>query len=88
LDQQKKPRDRGYLSVQAVMFGLAIVGPLALPLLWFSPKFSLRMKILMTTVTALLTIWLFKSSIFILQAVLSQMKDLKEISGAPFSAAQ
>ncbi len=42
----------------------------------------------MTTVTALLTIWLFKSSIFILQAVLSQMKDLKEISGAPFSAAQ
>jgi len=83
LDEPKKPRDRGYLSVQAVVFGLVLAGPLALPLLWISPKFSLRWKILMTTVTLLLTIWLFKSSIFILQTFLAQMKDLKEISATP-----
>ena len=84
MDQPKKPRDRGYFSVQAVLFGLTLVGPLALPLLWLSPNFSLRLKVLMTTVTVLLTIWLFKSSIFILQTVLSQMKDLKEISAPSF----
>jgi len=83
LDQPKKPRDRGYLSVQAVVFGLVLAGPLALPLLWLSPKFSLRWKILMTTFTVLLTIWLFKSSVFILQTLLAQMKDLKEISATP-----
>jgi len=38
----------------------------------------------MTTLTVLLTIWLFKSSIFILQTFLAQMKDLKEISAISF----
>ena len=37
----------------------------------------------MTTFTVLLTIWLFKSSVFILQTLLAQMKDLKEISATP-----
>ena len=84
MEESKKPRDRGYLSVQAVLFGLVLVGPLALPLLWLSPKFSYRLKILLTIVMALLTIWLFKSSVFILQTLLSQMKDLREITGTTF----
>ena len=83
MDQQKKPSDSKYLSVQAVIFGLVLLGPLALPLLWLSPKFSLKWKILTTAFTVLLTFWLFKNTAFILQTLLSQMKDLKEISATP-----
>lgn len=69
-----------YLSPGSVMWGLVIAGPLALPFLWLSPKFSLKSKILISVLAVLITVWLMNSMVHILEALRSQLKDLKEIT--------
>lgn len=53
------PTDRWYHSVWFVLAMLFLVlGPLALPLLWGSPRFSRDAKIGLTIAVALYTLWL------------------------------
>ncbi len=69
---------RWFLSVQAVMLGLFLVGPLALPLLWFSPKFKPFTKIWMTVLTLFLA-WIFLHfSLVLLERLKSQLAELKQ----------
>ena len=65
-----------FLSRPAVLWGLLLVGPLALPLLCLSPKFTLRMKIAIVTVTALLTYLSFLYTPKLVEALLSRYESL------------
>lgn len=48
-------RSRWYYEVWSVFLALILLGPLAYPLLWKSPKLSLKWKWILTLIFSLLT---------------------------------
>jgi len=42
---EKKPQDKWYFKTHILVLAFLSVGPLALPLFWFNPRFSQRVKI-------------------------------------------
>lgn len=44
-----------YFKTSVLVIALLAVGPLALPLLWFNPRYRLRTKVIVTVVTLALT---------------------------------
>ncbi len=53
-----KPTTKWYYSTAAIVIGLLVVGPLALPLVWASPKYKVITKIIITIVVIAVTICL------------------------------
>ncbi len=49
-----------YLTARSVVWGLVIFGPLALPLVWLSPKFALWQKVLISMTAVATTVLLVK----------------------------
>ncbi len=62
LDDSCKPKTKTktkwYYSTSAIVIGLLVVGPLALPLLWKNPKYKVITKAVITIVVIAVTIWL------------------------------
>jgi hypothetical protein len=60
LDEAARPRPKAkwYYSTVAVITGLLIVGPFALPLVWKNPKYKVNTKVIITIVVIAVTIWL------------------------------
>ena len=44
-----------FLTRKAAIWGLLLVGPFALPLVWYSPAFKKNTKIIITLIVAVLT---------------------------------
>ena len=44
-----------YFSTAAIVIGLGTVGPFALPLVWFHPRYSTTTKVVVTVIVGLLT---------------------------------
>ncbi len=53
-----KPKTKWYYSTSAIVIGLLVLGPFALPLVWRNPKYELITKIIITIVVIGVTIWL------------------------------
>ncbi|MDP2941681.1 MAG: hypothetical protein Q8N85_05485 [Candidatus Omnitrophota bacterium] len=47
-----------YFKTSALVTALLCVGPLALPLLWFNPRFSKKSKIIISAIVIILTWYL------------------------------
>jgi len=60
LDDSYKPKakTKWYYSTSAVVIGLLVLGPFALPLVWRNPKYELITKVIITIVVIGVTIWL------------------------------
>ena len=58
----EKPNIKWYFKTQWVVFAFLCVGPLALPLIWFHPRYRPITKIVITAVIILLT---YYSSVFL-----------------------
>ena len=63
-----------------VLLMLFIFGPLALPLVWLSPKFSKTWKIWATLLTVVLTILLAKVTVAAVQNLSEHLKELQSLS--------
>ena len=50
-----KIKKQWYFSTAAIVIGLATLGPLALPLVWFNPKYKVITKIIITIGVIVLT---------------------------------
>ena len=48
-----------YRSTPTVVIALLCFGPLALPLLWFNPRYKITVKIIATIIVIAITIWAF-----------------------------
>jgi len=53
-----KPKTKWYYSTSAIVIGLIVVGPFALPLVWKHPKYKVITKAVITIVVIAVTIWL------------------------------
>lgn len=50
--------DKWYFKTYVFIVALLCVGPLALPLLWFNPRFNLKTKIITSVIVIILTYYL------------------------------
>jgi predicted nucleic acid-binding Zn ribbon protein len=53
LDKNKK--DKWYFSIVTFVIAILCVGPFALPLFWFNPRYTLKRKIIVTILVIALT---------------------------------
>ena len=72
---------RWFFEKRFVLLMLFIFGPFALPLVWFSPKFSLSWKIATTVLAIVLTWLLAKTTVTMLQVLQQRLKDIQSASG-------
>jgi len=54
----KKKKGKWYFSIATFIMALLCVGPFALPLFWFNPRFTMARKILVTVIVFILTYFL------------------------------
>ena len=71
------PQGRWYHNVWFVVLMLFVVmGPLAFPLLWKSPRFSLAAKIALTAAVSALTAWILGASINIVAKMINELQAI------------
>ena len=69
-------KKKWYQTTTALVIALLSVGPFALPLVWFNPKFSTQKKILWTVATLVLTYFLVQITVDSLKKIMDQYKAL------------
>ena len=69
-----------YLDNRFVFVMLFVFGPLALPLVWLSPKFSVTWKIVTTVLAVVITALLMKTSMEMFQFLNQRLKDIRDAS--------
>jgi len=55
---ESKPREKWYFKISTLVVSFLCVGPFALPLVWFNPRFSQRAKIIISIIVAVLSYYL------------------------------
>jgi len=73
---QPKPTSKWYYSTSAIVIGLLFLGPLALPLVWRSPRYKVITKAIITVVVIVATIWFCWLMGDMYQQLIHQLEDL------------
>ncbi len=55
---ENKQQDKWYFKVSNLIIAFLCIGPFALPLLWFNPRFTNRVKIIISAVVVILSYFL------------------------------
>ena len=59
LDKPARSTGKWYHATSLVVIALLCLGPLALPLVWFNPRYKIAIKIIISVVVILISIWAF-----------------------------
>lgn len=73
------PSQPWYFKNSTLLIAFFCVGPLALPLVWFNPRFSSTKKIVITAVSLVITYFL---TIYTIDAVKKIIEYYKQFSGS------
>ena len=76
MDSQK---EKWYFKTTVLVMALLCVGPLALPLLWFNPRFSLKMKIIISAGVIAVSYYLTVVTVNFLKTLTNYYKQLIDI---------
>ena len=71
---------RWYFNTKFVWLMLFIFGPFALPLVWFSPKFTRTWKIVVTILAVIITVLLWKTTAMMFKILNERLKDIQSAS--------
>lgn len=74
--QPIKPAAKWYYANSVVVIAILSVGPLALPLVWYNPRYSIAIKAVVTIATLAMTIALFYASIAAYKSLMDQIRAL------------
>lgn len=77
--QGEKPGSDWYFKTPAVVIAFLVVGPLALPLVWWNPRFSAPVKIIITLVILVLTYFLFLATAESLKIIQDHFQQILSI---------
>jgi len=55
---RNKPKTKWDYSTSAIVIGLLVAGPFALPLVWRNPKYTVVTKVVITIIVIVVTAWL------------------------------
>jgi len=59
LNKSGRPRTKWYYSTHIVVIALLCLGPFALPLVWFNPRYKMTTKIVVTVVIVVISVWCY-----------------------------
>ena len=76
LDKPSKPKTKWYFTTTAVVVALLCVGPLALSLVWFNPRYKIITKVIITILVIVFTFLLGYSVILVYSRLLKSISDL------------
>ena len=81
-EDKEDKKVKWYLRPMSVVLSLFFVlGPFGLPLLYKSPKFSRKMKIILTIAVAIYTFYLIFVTLEIAKELYRRIEELREIIG-------
>ncbi len=67
----QKPKEPWYCRTSMIILAVCTVGPLALPLIWMNPRYSLFVKIVISIVVIAVSWWLY----LLFQQTMTQLKQ-------------
>jgi hypothetical protein len=73
------PKTQWRYSRAAVLLGLATVGPFALPLVWFNPRYDAGTKIVLTVLILAVTAFIIGALVIVGIRLFDQIRDLTTI---------
>lgn len=56
LEGSSRPKTKWYFSTSAVVLALFVLGPLALPMVWFHPRYKIITKVVVTIIVIAVTV--------------------------------
>jgi hypothetical protein len=69
-------KEKWYFSTYVVVIGLLCIGPLALPLVWFNPRYKVVTKLVVTILVIVLTVMFSYAAGVVYQRLLEQIGKL------------
>ncbi len=76
LDKPPRPKTKWYYSTTVIVIALLSLGPLALPLVWFHPRYRLVTKLVITVGIIVLSIVLYNLTISAYMNLIEQFEML------------
>ncbi len=76
LNKSDKAKTKWYFTTSAVVIALLCLGPLALPLVWFNPRYKMMAKLVVTVLVIALTIFLSYLIGYIYHNLMEQIETL------------
>ncbi len=77
LDKPSKPEAKWYFATTAVVIALLCVGPLALSLVWFHPRYKIITKVIITILVIVFTFLLGYSVILVYTRILDSISEMR-----------
>lgn len=74
--QLTPPKTKWYFSTSTVVIAILCIGPLALPLVLFNPRYKVTTKIIVTVIVIVLTIVFGFLSIHMYQNLIDQIRQM------------
>ena len=72
----KKPGEPWYFKSGTILIAFLCVGPFALPLVWFHPRYKITTKIILTVIALVLTYFLTIWSMQSIQRIMAYYKQI------------
>jgi len=76
LDKSDKPNTKWYFSTTVVVVALLCVGPLALSLVWFNPRYKIITKVVVTSLVIVFTFLVGYFAILVYTRFLESISEL------------
>ena len=74
--EKRKPEAKWYFATTAVVVALLCVGPLALSLVWFHPRYKIITKVIVTILVIVFTFLLGYSVILVYSRILDSISEM------------
>jgi uncharacterized membrane protein YvbJ len=64
LEKSGKSQSKWYFSTSAVVVALIVLGPFALPMVWYNPNYKKSTKVIISAIVIIVTIFLIIASVY------------------------
>lgn len=79
LEMTQKQKNKWFHKPIFIILMIFLIGPFALPLVWISPLLRKTIKLLLTILIVIMTIWMLKISLDTYNILLQEMTELKAV---------
>ena len=74
--EKRKPIQKWYYNTSFIVIALLCIGPLALPLVWFHPRYKVITRVIVTILVIGFTFLLYYMAILIYSRLLDSIREL------------
>ncbi|MGB2629639.1 MAG: hypothetical protein WBD24_06260 [Candidatus Omnitrophota bacterium] len=79
VESSREVEKKWFYNPWAIVTAILFFGPLALPLVWYRPRTKLYLKVLISVVVIILTVWMIQETIKVFEALMLYYKELADV---------